>query len=212
MEIKNFKKYIKEFENIENCFFDGLKEKTLESKFEYIKDHFTYDIMNSWNNLESIANNVKIFNLKLTREQENRFFELVNIDEEYIYDTLNYDIELFKDLGDFNIFYNGRNGGYLVIVPDFKLYNKNMNILDLFFSDNIYEYNTFKEYKKESLDSSYGYDNTDFNDKLEECYFLLKAFDKLCDILRADLIYILNNAKIEEEKILEEHIEKTIVC
>ena len=87
-----------------------------------------------------------------------------------------------------------------------------MNILDLFFSDNIYEYNTFKEYKKESLDSSYGYDNTDFNDKLEECYFLLKAFDKLCDILRADLIYILNNAKIEEEKILEEHIEKTIVC
>lgn len=212
MEIKNFKKYIKEFENIENCFFDGLKEKTLESKFEYIKDHFTYDIMNSWNNLESIANNVKIFNLKLTREQENRFFELVNIDEEYIYDTLNCDIELFKDLGDFNIFYNGRNGGYLVIVPDFKLYNKNMNILDLFFSDNIYEYNTFKEYKKESLDSSYGYDNTDFNDKLEECYFLLKAFDKLCDILRADLIYILNNAKIEEEKILEEHIEKTIVC
>ena len=212
MEIKNFKKYIKEFENIENCFFDGLKEKTLESKFEYIKDHFTYDIMNSWNNLESIANNVKIFNLKLTREQENRFFELVNIDEEYIYDTLNDDIELFKDLGDFNIFYNGRNGGYLVIVPDFKLYNKNMNILDLFFSDNIYEYNTFKEYKKESLDSSYGYDNTDFNDKLEECYFLLKAFDKLCDILRADLIYILNNAKIEEEKILEEHIEKTIVC
>lgn len=212
MEIKNFKKYIKEFENIENCFFDGLKEKTLESKFEYIKDHFTYDIMNSWNNLESIANNVKIFNLKLTREQENRFFELVNIDEEYIYDTLNYDIELFKNLGDFNIFYNGRNGGYLVIVPDFKLYNKNMNILDLFFSDNIYEYNTFKEYKKESLDSSYGYDNTDFNDKLEECYFLLKSFDKLCDILRADLIYILNNAKIEEEKILEEHIEKTIVC
>lgn len=211
MKIESFKNYIEEFKNVERYYFDGLKEKTLESKFEYIKNHFVYDILNSWNNLESIANNVKIFNLKLTRKQEDRFFELSDVDAEYIYDTLNYDIEFFKDLGNFNIFYNGRNGGYLVIVPDFKLYNKNMNILDLFFGDNIYEYDTFKEYKKESIDNSYGYDNTDFNDKLEECYFVLKAFDKLCDVLRADLINILNTAEIEEETILEERTYKRIV-
>ena len=65
--------------------------------------------------------------------------------------------------------------------------------------------------KKESIDNSYGYDNTDFNDKLEECYFVLKAFDKLCDVLRADLINILNTAEIEEETILEERTYKRIV-
>ena len=84
MKIESFKNYIEEFKNVERYYFDGLKEKTLESKFEYIKDHFVYDILNSWNNLQSIANNVKIFNLKLTRKQEDRFFELSNVDAEYI--------------------------------------------------------------------------------------------------------------------------------
>ena len=53
MKIENFKNYIEEFKNVERYYFDGLKEKTLESKFEYIKDHFVYDILNSWNNLQS---------------------------------------------------------------------------------------------------------------------------------------------------------------
>lgn len=210
MKIESFKNYIKNFEDIEEWYFSGLKEKTLESKFEYIKDHFTYDILNSWNNLKSIANNVKIYNLKLTSEQQNKFFELLDIDSDYIYDNLYCDIKDFEKLGDFEIFFNGRNGGYLVIIPNLKLYNRK-NILDLFFTDNIYDYDTFKEYKKESIDSSYGYSNTDLNNKLEECYFLLKAFDKLCDILRADLFYILNTAEIKEETVLEERTYKRIV-
>ena len=33
--------------------------------FEFLKEHFTYNTMNSWNGLESIANNVKVYNLGL---------------------------------------------------------------------------------------------------------------------------------------------------
>mgnify|MGYP001623751634 CR=1 FL=1 len=210
MEIKDLKSFIKDNSNVENLYYTGLKERTLESKFEYIKEHFTYDIMNSWNALESIANNVKIWNLKLTNEQSDKFFELLDVDNNYVYDSLNFTIKDFEDITDTDIFFNGRNGGYLVIVPKFSKYNKNMNILDLFFSDNIYDYETLKEFKKDSLDTSYGYTNEDINKNLEECYYLLKSFDLLCDLLREELIYILDNAEIKEEKKMVEKIEKYI--
>lgn len=210
MDFELIKEFLKDNKKSGNLFFTGLKERTLESKFEYIKEHFTYDIMNSWNALESIANNVKIWNLKLTNEQSDKFFELLDVDNDYIYDSLNFTIKDFEDITDTDIFFNGRNGGYLVIVPKFSKYNKNMNILDLFFSDNIYDYETLKEFKKDSLDTSYGYTNEDINKNLEECYYLLKSFDLLCDLLREELIYILNNAEIKEEKKMVEKIEKYI--
>ena len=33
--------------------------------FNFLKDHFTYYTMNSWNGLNSIANNVKVYKLQL---------------------------------------------------------------------------------------------------------------------------------------------------
>lgn len=188
-------------------FFTGLKEKTLEQKFQYIKNHYVYNVMNSWNRLQSIANNIKIYNLELTNEQIDKFFELISIDEELLYANLQFSIEDFEDITNTNIFFNGRSNGYLVIVPKFDQYNKRMNILDLFFDDNIYDYDTLKEFKKESLDTDYGKDNEDINNNLEECYYLLKSFDLLCDLLREELIYMLNNAKIKEKT---EVIEKNV--
>lgn len=188
-------------------FFTGLKEKTLEQKFQYIKNHYVYNVMNSWNRLQSIANNIKIYNLELTNEQIDKFFELISIDEELLYANLQFLIEDFEDITNTNIFFNGRSNGYLVIVPKFDQYNKRMNILDLFFDDNIYDYDTLKEFKKESLDTAYGKDNEDINNNLEECYYLLKSFDLLCDLLREELIYMLNNAKIKEKT---EVIEKNV--
>lgn len=210
MKVKDLKSFIKDNSNVENLYYTGLKERTLESKFDYIKEHFTYDIMNSWNALESIANKVKIYDLNLTSKQIDKFFELVDIDSSYIYDSLAFTIEDFESLTNTDIFFNGRNGGYLVIVPKFKHYKKNMNLLDLFFDDNIYDYETLKEFKKESLDSAYGKSNEDINNELEECYYLLKSFDLLCDLLRAELIYILDNANIKEETELVENTYRYI--
>lgn len=132
---------------------------------------------------------------------------MISIDEELLYANLQFLIEDFEDITNTNIFFNGRSNGYLVIVPKFDQYNKRMNILDLFFDDNIYDYDTLKEFKKESLDTAYGKDNEDINNNLEECYYLLKSFDLLCDLLREELIYMLNNAKIKEKT---EVIEKNV--
>lgn len=210
MDIKLIKEFMKDNKRVKNIFFTGLKEKTLESKFEYIKEHYTYNVMNSWNNLESIANNLKIWNLELTNEQIDKFLELLDIDSDYIYDILNILIEDFEDITGTQIFFNGRNGGHLVMIPKFDEYRKWKNILDLFFDDNIYCYETLKEFKKDSTDTAYGYTKEDINNKLEQCYYLLKSFDLLCDLLREELIYILDNAKIKEKKETTETINKYI--
>lgn len=207
MKLELIKEFIGDNKKEGKVFFTGLKEKTLEQKFQYIKNHYVYNVMNSWNRLQSIANNIKIYNLELTNEQIDKFFELISIDEELLYANLQFSIEDFEDITNTNIFFNGRSNGYLVIVPKFDQYNKRMNILDLFFDDNIYDYDTLKEFKKESLDTDYGKDNEDINNNLEECYYLLKSFDLLCDLLREELIYMLNNAKIKEKT---EVIEKNV--
>lgn len=207
MKLELIKEFIGDNKKEGKVFFTGLKEKTLEQKFQYIKNHYVYNVMNSWNRLQSIANNIKIYNLELTNEQIDKFFELISIDEELLYANLQFSIEDFEDITNTNIFFNGRSNGYLVIVPKFDQYNKRMNILDLFFDDNIYAYDTLKEFKKESLDTAYGKDNEDINNNLEECYYLLKSFDLLCDLLREELIYMLNNAKIKEKT---EVIEKNV--
>lgn len=198
--IENLKEYIKENKQKENIFYIGLKERTLEQKYQYIKEHCVYDIMSRWNNLESIANCIKVWNLKLTEEQIDKFFEIYDNDIDYIYSTLNCDIKNFEYITKTEVFFNGSSNGYLVMIPKFEDYKQWKNILDLFFIDNIYDYETLKEFKIDSLDVGYGHTNKDINKDLEKCYYLLKSFDVLCDLLRSQLINILNNYDVEEEE------------
>ena len=60
-----------------NQYFNKTKKKmSLREKFNYIHNHFFYYTLNSWNGLKSLANNVKIYNLPLTNNQINRFFDI----------------------------------------------------------------------------------------------------------------------------------------
>lgn len=200
MNRKELVEFIKENENVEQLYFKGLKEKTISSKFQYIKEHFTYYIINSWNGLKTVGNNVKIWNLQLTDKQRDRFFEIIDIDNDYIYDNLGFNLQEFEDLTNMEVCFNGRCGGYLIISPKFETYSKTMSIMDMFFSDDIYQFKDYAEFKKDSLDIEYlENDMKMLDEKIEDCYYLIKAFDKLCDILRTELIYLLDNAKIEEE-------------
>lgn len=200
------KKYIKDNKNIENYFFTGLKEKTIEQKYQFLKNHFVYDIMNSWNNLKSIANNVKIYKLGLTNEQQNNFFELMEIDPDYIYTDQEGTIDNFEWITKTEIFYNGRSGGYIVTTPK----DSNKNILEWLGVEDIIYFDNYKEFKKEQNEYTGSY-NYSYKNEIEEAYYYIKAFDKLCDILRSELIYILDNYKIEEEEQTLIKTVKTIV-
>ena len=195
MELLKVKEYLKENKNVEQWYYEGLKEKTIEQKYQYIKNHFQYDIMNSWNNLKSFANTVKVYNIGLTNEQQDKFFELMEIDPYYLSDYINYYIQDFQKLTETEIFFNGRSAGYIVIIPKCE---RNIHLLEFYHIDDILYFNTYKEFKEEqrqysNYDQSYKYD-------IERVYYILKAFDKFCDILRSELIYLLENYKIEEHE------------
>ncbi len=53
---------------------DTIKESepTREAMIAYLRKHFRYYIMNSWNRSKSYARNVKVYNLGLTRGQEDK--------------------------------------------------------------------------------------------------------------------------------------------
>jgi hypothetical protein len=80
----------------------------------FLKGHFRYDTMNSWNGLTSYANNIKTHRLGLTPEQSNKADEMLETD---------YWKEIRDPIDDFTesqchtytIGTNGRSGGYLVL-------------------------------------------------------------------------------------------------
>lgn len=208
MRIEELKQYIKD-NKCEKFYFTGLKEKTIEEKYQYLKNHFSYDIMNSWNNLKTIANNVKIYSLGLTREQQNKFFKINEADDDFLYYEIMGIIEEFERLTNTQVYFNGRSGGYMVVVPDFEIARKNEHIFKWMGVEDILYYDTYKEFKKEQNEYTGSY-NYSYKEEIEEAYYLIKAFDKLCDVLRAELIYILDNATIKEEKEMVEQTRKYI--
>lgn len=109
METKKIKEYIKN-NKCENFYFNGLKERTLKQKYQYLKNHFEYDILNSWNQLKTIANNVKVYNMGLTNEQQNNFFLINEIDNNFLYYETISIIKEFEQLTKTKIYFNGRSG------------------------------------------------------------------------------------------------------
>lgn len=186
-------------ENKKRFFNKTKKNMTLREKFDYIHKHFYYYTMNSWNGLKSIANNVKIYNLPLTKEQKDKFFDLYCeeslIDE--IYFHINMILEDFKSENDFEIAFNGRSGGYLVAYNK----NNNCNIIDEDLID-CCSYEDLIEYYMEFKGWSFRDSQAEAKRKIEENFEKCVLFDDCCDDVLNELKYLLDNARIEEEEIV----------
>ena len=144
--------------------------------FEFLKNHFTYDTMNSWNGLRSIANNVKVYNLGL----EGDGWKALDIARQDDYDEINWMIRDWEREHKYEVGFNGRSGGYLVLYnwdPETKQGN-NCNVLPSCITDN----DTYEEYKDWCKD----YEGSVKNNRyvLKEYVELVCSFDQLCDDLR----------------------------
>lgn len=180
-------------------FFDKTqKVKTAKQKFNYLKEHFKYYTMSSWNGLASIANNVKVHNLPLTKEQRKRFFELVCDEElnEQLYDIINSMLYHFKTLNKrYKVYFNGRSGGYLVLYND----NNNQSVLSEYIEDASSYEEAINEYKSDyNTTTKEARANIDY--LINNNFDIVQAFDKFCDDVLSELINILNNATVEEEE------------
>lgn len=144
-------------------FYTKINLNNEKEMFDYLKNHFTYDTMSSWNEEESIANNVKFYNLNLDGDWS---LALSNLEADN-YELVNSFLEGFHtDHPNYQVGFNGRSGGYLVLYND----NNWCNILP---TEILYS-NTYEDFKEE------------YNDKdlLVRYTELVQDFDMLCDDLR----------------------------
>ena len=139
--------------------------------FNFLKDHYQYYTMNSWNGLKSIANNVKVYKLNLSGDCYNALTFLQDDD----YFTINMMIEDWEvEHRGYKVGFNGRSGGYLVLYNADD--NKTVLIDEVEYND---DYEGYKEMCREYFGSVKA-----ARYKLVEMVKLVQDFDKLCDQLR----------------------------
>lgn len=161
--------------------------------FNFLKDHFRYATMNSWNGVYSIANNVKLYKLGLSGD----WCTAMNLLNSGEYDTINWMIKDWeREHPGYTVGFNGRSGGYLV------LYNEDNrgDALPCSITDND-DYSQYKEWCR-----YYGYTVKENRFELQMFTKLVRDFDKLCDDLRAyvDELSQLKFEVVEMEKSVEE--------
>jgi hypothetical protein len=152
--------------------------------FEFLKNHFEYYTFNSWNNMKSIANNVKLYNLGLSGDWATAL-EFLEAGE---YDTVSFMIEDFeREHPGYAVFFNGRSNGYLMLC------NKNGSDTILPYCIDAFDtYEDYKEYCREDYCGSVKANR----DELVFFTKLVQDFDKFCDELR-DFCNELSNMNFE---------------
>lgn len=93
----------------ENFFYKEVNKQSRKEMAFYIKNHFTYSRLNSWNNWQGYANNVKIYNLGLTKEQEKKAYNIIldyEIDAIEFWDTVRDYIYYFKEATGYETYFN----------------------------------------------------------------------------------------------------------
>lgn len=174
---------------------DITKEKSM---WNFLKNHFTYSTMNSWNGMKSIAHNVKLYNLKLDGDW--------TVALQFLHDEMDTGcLQMFIDdeIREFSrenpgyvVGFNGRSGGYLV------LYNSDNYRTVL--PDCVEQYDTYEDFKLDCKD--YGYRISDYYRELREVTLVVREFDKLCDRIR-DLVNGYSTRSFGDSK-LEEVVER----
>lgn len=140
--------------------------------FNFLKNHSEYWTMNSWNRLESVANNVKLYNLNLSGD----WSVALSLLEAGEYDTIAMMImDWERENPGYEVQFNGRCGGYLVLTGK----DSNRHV----FPDDIIDNDTYEDYKEYCRD----YIGSVKMNRQTLVYYtkLVQSFDRLCDNLRA---------------------------
>jgi hypothetical protein len=157
--------------------------------------------LNSWNRQESIANNVKLYNLGLdgdwaivlrylTDAADCGGLQALIDDEIRDFDERHYPL--------YRAGFNGRSSGYLV------LYNMEDNTSVL--PNCVADYDSYEDFKEDVKAGWNGYNVSDFNYELRRVVTLVRDFDNLCDRLR-DIVNEYSTRSFDVDK-LEDALER----
>jgi len=94
---------------------EEVKKPSREEMTSFLKGHFRYDTMSSWNQATSYAKCIKVHKFNLPADVRDRCYDLLGVEEAY--DDFNFILRDFDERHDYEwqIGTNGRSGGYLVL-------------------------------------------------------------------------------------------------
>lgn len=181
-----------------NWYYSKVDTSDRKAMIDYLNNHFRYHTMNSWNQSTSYANRVKIYDLGIPEDIKDKAWSFVLGEFEcpdwdyFLEDTF---FTFMKETG-FAAGINGRNGGYIVLY-DTGVDNTGKTVV----------------YPGRSIDMYANFDDGDEWDMDSLCsrVKLIQAFDKMCDELREEFIYLLRNSEVEEYEVVKATIHKRLV-
>jgi len=190
-----------------------------QAMIDFLTKHPRYYTMNSWNRGTSYAHNVKIYNLPLTLEQKSKAYELLDVPE--VRENINNCLRQFDKKYDYNwqATFNGRSEGYIVLVKGGKRLSPYKSYCQSCGQRN---FQTVEESSdicgrcgERSRVNHIFYDiytqpgqgvdmDKDFNEwsmyDLSLRVKLVCEFDKLVDQCLTNLVYMIENYKVDEEE------------
>ena len=99
-------------------FYKKVDLRSRKEMVNFLKNHFRYDTMNSWNCSKSFANNMKVYNLGLPNEVQDTILNILYSDNmsdlSFYIDSLIEDFE-HETNHRYTAGFNGRSDGYLVM-------------------------------------------------------------------------------------------------
>ena len=201
-----------------------------ETMIKFLKNHFRYDTMNSWNRSTSYANNIKLHNIEKPQAVDNNiWWEMLSITDWQ--DQLSNLLETFGRAHNFQwqAGINGRSGGYVVLYKGgikpsgYKSYcthcgQKNYQAVAegqtgicgrceaktrINFKQTHMQVFTFPGKDVDMYEDFEDWTLSEIRERVE----LVQDFDKLCDSIVTEYIDTCKNYRISEEEIL---VPKTI--
>ncbi len=188
---------------------------------DFLKNHFRYNTMNSWNRSTSYARNIKIHRLGLDSETENRCFEMLNLEEAF--DDFSEVLREFAVRHDYKwqIGQNGRSSGYLVLYHGGRKDRGYKTRCDECWIPTWYENEqachvsgcggTLKPLRSPlweiytqpglGVDEDQDYESMNYED-LRERVVLIKDFDKTCELAVKAFMDFAKSHQIEEQEIM----------
>lgn len=171
--------------------FFAKKVDTTDRKamIDFLTNHFRYNTMNSWNKSTSYANNVKVYRLGIGDEAIlDKAYDIVyfDIDCNEMYDSFQQIINEFREAKGYNIGFNGRRGGYLVLYAmDYDTNHKSK-----------------VTYPGRPIDQNEDfYDEDEWTmERLKDRCELVCAFDHACDLIRQEFLFWCTKGDIVEEE------------
>lgn len=213
-------------------FYREVDLRSRSAMTDFLTRHFRYFTMNSWNRSQSYACNLKLYNLGLKQEIENKLYDLMDT-QEFFYARN----ELLDEFGQRHQYrwqaaMNGRSGGYLVLYQGelkpsgYKSYcihcgQKNYtsvketgNICGVCQNPSRVDYSN--PHMSVSTFPGRGTDDgEDFGEwtmhELKERVRLVQELDRLADCLVETAVYLAENFTVEDEEYFVPQVRKVLV-